>query len=191
MKILRVEKYNRDCNPNKYYFINNDSIMCFFQTLNCDLVMLVNTYNIEKEVVFSIKKEENKEVYDLITKMLNNIEEMKFIKELNRTLPEYDELFKNGYFSWKSDAPANEDDWNKSVPFIYNYLNIKSLENEYQLIFINNINKNMFSVEVNTDRSRYGMIRFEVFDFFKNLENVINQVSSYEDIRQLIKKNTR
>ena len=191
MKIFRVVRDNFDCDNNSYYFVNNDSVMKIYQGLNCDLMFTINLFNNIEKPSFLVKQDEYPLVCELITKMLNDIEKLKYLRNSNIISPEYKELYEKGYFSWKSDAPSNEEDWKNKNGFIYNYFNILKTEEGYQLEFINNIKKCNFSVEVNTDRSRYGMIRFEVFKFFKNLENVINQVSSYEDIRQLIKKNTR
>ena len=119
--------------------------------------------------------------------MLDNIEKEKSLLIGNRLAPEYQELFSNGYFSWKSDAPANEGEWARN-PFIYNYLNIKPNDNSYRFEFINNINKPFFNVEVNTDRSRYGKYRFYVVDFFKELGNTCEEIEDKEEVRKLIRK---
>lgn len=185
MEIFRTVCDNFDCDDNIYYFVNNDSIMKFYQSLNCDLVFNIMSSNIEKENSFLIKKDEHPKVYLLIEKMLNNIEKEKYLRNMDRISPEYRELYENGYFSWKSDAPANELDLKGK--FIYNYLNILISKDCFEFKFINNINTQVYSVEVNTDRSRYGKLRFEVFDFFKNLECVCNQINSKDVMVQLRK----
>ena len=183
MKIFRIVRDNFDCNSNKYYFVNNNSIMMLYQSLNCDLVFNIKSYNNEKESSFLIKKEEYPKVYLLIKEMLDNIEKEKYLRNMDIISPEYRELYERGYFSWKSDAPANE--LNEKSEFIYNYFNILIFEDYVEFRFINNINMQRYTVEVNTDRSRYGKFRFEVFDFFKNLECVCEQTDSKDVIVQL------
>ncbi|MBE6149254.1 MAG: hypothetical protein E7170_00845 [Firmicutes bacterium] len=183
-KIINVMEYNYDCSTNHFYFINDDGIVCFYQALNCDLVFSIYSFKNISEVDFVISKTEFRKVYDLINDMLN---EMHFRKD---TL-EYMELFEKGYFSWKSDAPANEEAWASNNDFVYNYLNIIEIESAYKLKFINNTNNPRFCVEINTDRSRYGRMRFNIWDLYKNLENVChkeNKAVLEDDIKQLALK---
>ena len=164
MEIYNLKKYNFDCSYNNYYFISDNAMLQLYQSLNYDLVFYVNMYqNILKTVNFEIKSDEFPEIYSLINKMLVNIK--------NENSSDYNRLFEKGYFSWKSDAPANEEEITKKS-FIYNYFNIVESDDAYILEFVNNINKHRFSVEVNTDRSRYGSIRFDVYNLFKDLNDV-------------------
>lgn len=162
MEIFNVKKDNFDCSENNYYFINKEAIVRFYQGLNCDLVFCIDTYpNIVNKVSFIIDKSKYKEICDLIYNML---EEIHFRKDIIG----YNELFEKGYFSWQSDAPANDEQI--TGDFVYNYLNIIPVESGYKLEFINNTDDHYFCVEVNTDRSRYDRIRFDMFKLFKKLE---------------------
>lgn len=139
--------------------------MCFYQGLNCDLIFSVYSFSDLKKVEFIVSKTQFEKIYNLINAML---------KEMcsKKDTFEYNELFENGYFSWKRDAPANEETWGSNDKFVYNYFNIITNESSYSLEFINNTRNPGFCVEINTDRSRYGSMRFDVWDLFKNLENV-------------------
>lgn len=164
-KIINIKKYNYDCCENHFYLINDNAVVCFFQGLNRDLIFSILSFKKINKVSFIVKKEEFKELYDLIDGMINEIHSRKDIIG-------YEELFEKGFFSWQSDAPANEESWNTNDIFVYNYFNILPIESAYKLEFINSTNKNRFTVEINTDRSRYDRIRFDVWDLYKELENV-------------------
>ena len=164
-KIINVIKYNYDCSANHFYFINDCAIVCFYQALNCDLVFSVYSFHNLNKVEFIISKTKFKKVYELIHNMLKEI-------HYRKNSLEYNELFKKGYFSWQSDAPANEEAWARNDEFVYNYFNIIAIESAYKLEFINNTSNPRFSVEINTDRSRYGRMRFNIWDLYKNLESV-------------------
>lgn len=167
-KIINIKKYNYDCCTNHFYFINDNAIICFYQSLNCDLIFSCFSFNKRNKVTFIVNEKEFKEVYDLIENMLKQI-------NLKKDTLEYKQLFKKGYFSWQSDAPANEESWNKLEKFVYNYFNIIPINTAYKLEFINNLDNNRFNIEINTDRSRYATIRFDLWDFYKNLEIVCPQ----------------
>jgi len=178
-KIINVKEYNYDCSNNHFYFIDDNAIICFYQGLNCDLVFSIHTFDSVDKVIFTISESEFKEIYDLIDNMLNEIQSRKDILE-------YTELFEKGYFSWKSDAPANEEEWNSNNQFIYNYFNIIPTHSAYKLEFINNTNNPRFCVEINTDRSRYGRIRFDIWDLYKKLESVC-----CEDSKEVLLENVK
>lgn len=181
MEIFNVKKDNFDCSDNNYYFINDEAIMHFYQGMNCDLVLSINTYpNIIDKVSFIIDKKEFKDIYNLIYNMLEEIHSRKDILG-------YNELFEKGYFSWKSDAPANEESWGQTSEFIYNYFNIIPMESAYNLEMINNTNSCMFCIEINTDRSRYDKMRFDMFKLFKNLESVCYE-ENMDVLRSKVKK---
>lgn len=180
-KIINVKKFNYDCCDNHFYFISDDAIIDFYQALNCDLLFSVFNFNNLSNVSFIVSEKDFKEVYDLIDEMLNEIHSRKDILG-------YNNLFEKGFFSWQSDAPANEDAWNNSF-FIYNYFNIIPMHSAYKLEFVNNTNKPRFSVEVNTDRSRYDRIRFDVWDFYKKLEKVCPLVDK-NVLNEIVKKMT-
>ena len=178
-KIINVEKYNYDCCTNHFYFINDEAIICFYQALNCDLIFSIFTFNDLENVSFIVSKNEFKQIYELIEGMLNQIHSRKDVIG-------YNELFEEGFFCWKSDAPSNEEAWASSDRFIYNYFNIIPIESGYKLEFINNTKTPRFSVEINTDRSRYDRMRFDVWDLYKNLENVCPKVDE-NDLNEMVK----
>lgn len=183
-KIINVIEYNYDCSSNHFYFINGDAIVCFYQGLNCDLVFSVYSFSTLNKVEFTISKTEYEKVYDLIDNMLKKMHSKK------DTL-EYKELFQKGYFSWKSDAPANEEAWAINEEFVYNYLNIIATNSAYELEFINNTKSPRFCVEINTDRSRYGIMRFDIWDLYKDLENVCykeDKTTLMDNVKQLALK---
>lgn len=189
MKVFQTIIDNRDCDNNYFYFINDDSVLNIYQGLNCDLMFTIYSYlGIKDKVSFVVRQDEYPEIFDLITNLLDRIESMKYLRIGNIISPEYRELFAKGYFSWQSDAPANEEDWgNSDKPFVYNYFNILPLENAYELLFVNNSNNYLFSVEVNTDRSRYGQLRFEVFDFFKKLDGTCEKLENEKQVRDYVR----
>ena len=193
MKIFKItdNKTTYSYEKNQYYFVGDDFWVKFFQGGNLDLVLYVNTFNkVKDKVSFSVKKEEYPEIYKLIFEMLQGIEKNKYLNYCDGKkiiAPEYKELFEKGYFSWQSDAPANEEDWGSSKSFLYNYFNIISMDNEYRLEFINNVKKEYFSIEVNTDRSRYGTLRLDVWDFFNKLKDTCKEIS-YDESRIILEK---
>lgn len=200
MEIYKTKKNVHGWNPYTYHFISDEAEMIFHQGGSFDLLFTVNPYELDKlknEYTFIIKKSEFKEVYDLITNMLKsmkkqNDEWVKRIQAIGSSLevmPEYKELFEKGYFSWKSDAPANEDDL-ETQEKKYNYFSIIPHDDEYELVFIIGYKLSIwgFSVEVNTDRSRYNSLRFDVFTFFKKLEKVCEETSMEELNRILDEK---
>lgn len=182
-KIINVRKFNHDCCENHFYFINDDAIICFYQALNYDLIFSVLSFN-NNNITFIITETEFREIYYLIDSMLNKIHSRKDILG-------YKELFEKGYFSWQSDAPANEEDWAASNKFIYNYFNIIPIDYAYKLEFINNTNNPRFCIEINTDRSRYDRMRFDMWDLYKKLEKVCpleNEMFLNETVKQLYLK---
>ncbi len=202
MRIYKTNKSNFDCSPYTYHFINDDlSTMHFHQTLNCDLVFDVEEGPKDtdsNEYSFIIKKSEFKEVYDLIENMLKSIKERndEWVKRVQtigsklKAMPEYKELFEKGYFSWKSDAPITEDHLGTHFEtHKYNYLDVIQHEDAYELKFISNYKGTYYAcvVELNTSRSRYGVLRFPVWEFFNKLEKVCEEISM-EELRSIYKE---
>ncbi len=167
MEIKYEEKYNYDCSTKHYHFIEDNCNTQFYQLSNRDLVFTTYVPVCSTSKSYTIKKEEYYQVYMLINNMLKDMHK-------NSDKYGYNNLFYKGYFSWKSDALANEDQVQKREDFIYNYFNIKELKDAFQLEFINNTNRCIFCVEVNTDRSRYGSFRFNVWDLFNNMKEAID-----------------
>ena len=186
MKIFMIDlDKNYDYSNKKYYFLNECGYLEFYQLGSFDLAFTVHKFDGKKNVIsFNIDKNEYPKVYELINSMLNEIEELKYLRETNIIRPEYKELYKKGYFSWKSDAPANEYCTYKEE-YAYNYLSIHQGEDSYMLEFICNIDKPYFTVEVNTDRSRYAELRFPVWNFFHKLNAACEKVGSNDEIREM------
>ena len=184
MKIYRMVENNPSWSDNKFYFIGEDSYMKFYQKPSFDLAFTVSQINESDKNVFTVSKEENPMVYDLITKMLSSMGERKVLRDYKTLNPFYQDLFENGYFSWKSDAPSFT--YDESV--VYNYLNIIPADKCYNLVFIKNTDTPFYTVEVNTDRSRYGNLVFDVQDFFNDLEKACETLDSSEELRNHIRK---
>ena len=161
----KSDRYRHDIHPHSYIFTDGENKVIFYQSGNLDL----NFWCISKEKQFELifDKFENPSLYLLFDNMYNNL--LYNYKEKYG----YDELFQYGYLYWKSDAPANEyslDD------FIYNYFKIeKDEDNRYHMTFINNTDQLSFVIELNTDRSRYGILVYEFFKFLQSLEELTKQ----------------
>lgn len=161
-------KYNNIsefCYPYTFEFMSDDFITYFYQSPNGDLSL--TTYsNIIDNKVLEIRKDDNYQLYMIFHKFYQSLDDYK-------EKYGYKELFETGYFSWKSDAPANE--LASNTPFIYNYLNIVPGNDVYKLELINNIKDNTFIIEFNTDRSRYGILVLCVYQLLKDLRELTNK----------------
>lgn len=188
MQIFMAESDKHyDYNNNIYYFVNKCGFLAFYQLGSFDLAFSVHKFDVEKRVIsFSINKNEYPKVYELIKSMLNDIEKSKYLRETNIITPEYKMLYDKGYFSWKSDAPANEC-CNYKEEFEYNYFNIHNGNDSYIFEFVCNNDSPHFTVEVNTDRSRYEKLCFPVWDFFNKLEGVCEKIESNDETREILK----
>ncbi len=194
MKIFKIKgpEVMKDCISSQHYFAGYDFLVKFYQEGSQDLVFLVNTVNkIKDEAFFSVKKEEYPEVYNLVSEMLQNIENNKYLDLGNGKKiikEEYSSLFEKGYFSWQSDSPETCSDFSTSA---YNYFSIIPADNEYIFVFTNNVNRISFSIETNTDRSRYGEFRFNVWDLFNGLNSVCKEISEdeFKKVREEIGEN--
>ena len=147
-------------------FIEEDFVTEFYQSGNRDLNL--STFSSNKKIIIEIKKSEKYNLFILLDCFYKSLDDYK-----NKY--GYDELFKNGYFSWKSDAPANDYQISSNDQFIYNSLNIYNKEDSYLLELINNTNKNNFVIEFNTDRSRYGTLVCPIWDLFSNLKSCTDE----------------
>lgn len=180
----KSDRYKKDIHPHSYIFTDGENKVIFYQSGNLDL----NFWCISKEKQFELifDKEENPELYQIFDSMYTNL--VYNYKEKYG----YTELFQNGYLYWKSDAPANEfslDD------FIYNYFKIeKDDDGKYHMTFFNNTDQLSFVIELNTDRSRYGILVYEFFRFLKNLEILTTHyhqitIDEYLEQKKLTKSN--
>ena len=161
----KTDEYRIDTHPHSYIFTDNSNKVTFFQSGNMDL----NFWCISKEKEFEliIDESENYGLYQLFKNLYTNL--LYNYKEKYG----YDELFQNGYIYLQSDAPANEYSMDE---FIYNYFKIDiDNENRYHMTFINNTDQVSFVVELNTDRSRYGILVYEFFKLLKGLEELTEE----------------
>ena len=178
---------NYDYSNNKYYFINEFGFLEFYQVGSFDLAFTVHKFDVEQNAIsFTIDMDKYPKVYELINSMLDEIEKLKYLRETNIITPEYKMLYDKGYFSWKSDAPANEC-YNDSEEFVYHCFNIHKTNDLFIFEFICNIEVPYFTVEVNTDRSRYKELRFPVWNFFNNLEGACEKIDSNDEAREILK----
>ena len=172
-----------------YYFVNEYGYLKFHQMGSFDLAFTVHKFDSEQnKVSFTIGKDKYPQVYGRITSMLAGIEELKYLSGTNRLIPEYEMLYENGYFSWKSDAPANETTymWHNE-DFKYHYFNIHQNADSYIFEFICSTETPYFTVEVNTDRSRYAELRFPIWEFFNKLDEVCENVDE-DKAREILKQ---
>ena len=183
-KTVSDEHYSY-CNAT-YYFVGDNGYLRFYQMGSYDLAFTAHKFNNDDSIVsFEIDKEKYPEINKLIDNMFVGIDGYKFLRGTDRIIEEYQTLFKNGYFSWQSDAPANEC---SNGPFIYHYFNIYKNDGIYTFEFVCANDSPFFTVEVNTDRSRYAELRFPVWDFFNKLKIAeIYEVKSYEELSKIIK----
>ena len=185
IKVYRVKNIDAcDWMDSEYYFIKDDAYLKICQGGNKDLYFKVNTFGIvKKDASFKVKKSELPGIYKLIKEMLDKYETDDYKYIISETkkwvCEEYKELFEKGYFSYRSDAPADE----YSDTFVYNYFSVKSNEDEYELSFSNSLETYYFVVEVNTDRSRHGRLRFPVMEFYTSLKDELPEVTDYEVVR--------
>ena len=166
MIIVERSKKKNHVGENVYMLKQDDTIVKFYRSGNLDLSF--TCYNLKKrcEYEFIINEDENYLFYKAIDKLYKTL--LNDYKEKYG----YEELFSNGYISWQSDAPANE--LTISDDFIYNYFEIHYDGFNYILKFINNceIDIPFFTVELNTDRSRYGPLVFPFIDFLNDIKSI-------------------
>ena len=188
MRIFMTEQDKHyDYSNNTYHFVNECGFLKLCQLGSFDLAFIVYKFDVEKSIIsFNIDKDEYPKVYELINSMLEEIERLKYLRETNIIRPEYKKLYEKGYFSWKSDAPVNEY-CRSNEDFIYNYFNIHKGDDSYKFEFVCSNDDTSFTVEINTDRSRYAELRFPVWDFFNKLKEVCEKIDSNDEIRNILK----
>lgn len=178
-----------DCSKYNYKFIQNDSVINFYQGGNRDLYFTCNSKDYKKEVILNINIVDNYSLYKELENLYFNLTNIN-----NRSLFEketVEKLFNGNFISWESDDcidTPNEDNDKK-----YNYLNIYKYENEFILKFINNSKRKIFSIAFNTDRSKYGSLVYYFMDFLNNLEIITEDyqqisIDEWLTIKKLTKK---
>jgi len=173
MKILVKENKQNDVHNISYYFKNDNGILNLYQAESGDLIFSACSYpNYHRKLDFEISKDEYYQLYMFLNDSLNKMKNKK----------DSDILFEKGFFSWQSDGP------------VCNYLNILEIKDTVILEMINNTKENQFSVEVNTDRSRYNDFRLDMIDLYTGLKEILNkpQISMeeylYHEDKKLVKK---
>ena len=186
MKIFKTEDVNSyNYITDEYYFVDELGYLNFHQMGSFDLAFTVHKFDIQPNTLsFSIDKDKYPKIHELISSMLDEIENLKYLRGTNRITEEYMMLYEKGYFSWQSDAPANENSVKED--FVYNYFNIHKNNNSYIFEFVSNVDSPFFTVEVNTDRSRYMELRFPVWDFFHKLRETC-ELKSEDEKRKILK----
>lgn len=176
MRLIHKYSENKlsDVSKHEFVFEGKDFKTEFYQSNNQDLNLVTTSLDTDDKTI-EIRKDENYSLYMLFDLFYQSLDNYK-----NKY--GYDELFKTGIFSWKSDAPANELAYNE--PFIYNYLNIIKEDAVYKLILINNIKERRFVIEFNTDRSRYGALVFPIWELFNSLKTLDGQITMDEYLYQ-------
>ena len=149
----------------------------YFQAGSGDLYFVV--YNHEKINEMSIDKFDNYNLYLLVDKLYNSIVTSNFIKDFKKYKEYYlqyrNNLYNGEKISFQSDAPINEGFGDE---FIYNYLDIIKKEDSYLLRFMNNYSDTfMYSLNINTDRSRYGIYMLPFMQFYRDLKQIDNQMT--------------
>ena len=173
-----------DCCKNEYEFRTEDLIVDFYQAGNRDLYFTCYPREDKKINFLSIKAVENYTLYKLIDNLymvitdLNRWEHINFEMELNQQ-----KLYNGKHISWESDdyASVYQADGKKR----YNYLNIYKKDDEYVLEFVNNSDRNIYSIAFNTDRSKY---RIFVGLFMTLLNDMSKITDEYMTIKRLTKK---
>lgn len=173
--MIKIKRYNsnfNDCSKYNYEFSLENAKILFYQAGSRDLMFSVYPKEYIKEFDLEIKEEDNYLLYRLVDKLYYSITTRKFLdyKENRVDSFNFKDLYDGEKITWKSDAPINENSYNKE--FKYNYLNIYKEQDKYMFKFINNSDMNYFTIEFNTDRSRYERFVYPFMIFFQDLEEI-------------------
>ncbi len=171
-----MTKVKIDKNDNTLYgiyddiiiFSDNNNDIFFHQAGSGDLYF--SSWSHDSEINIEIDKFDNYKVYMCFDSLYNKIEE-----GLPYDLNNYykNQLFNGEVISYQSDAYDEIIDNEKK----YRYLNIYKLNDKFLLRFINNIPDTMYSLVINTDRSRYGPYRLLFMELYRDLANLDNQIT--------------
>lgn len=174
--MIKIKRYNSlnffDCNKYSYEFYIENAKILFYQAGSRDLMFSVYSKEYIKEFDLEIKEEDNYLLYRLVDKLYYSITTRKFLdyKENRVDSFNFKDLYDGEKITWKSDAPINENSYNEE--FKYNYLNIYKEHDKYVFKFINNSDMKYFTIEFNTDRSRYERFVYPFMIFLQDLEEI-------------------
>ena len=174
--MIKIKRYNSlnffDCNKYSYEFYIENARVLFYQAGSRDLMFSIYSKEYIKEFDLEIKEEDNYLLYRLVDKLYYSITTRKFLdyKENRVDSFNFKDLYDGEKITWKSDAPINENSYNEE--FKYNYLNIYKEHDKYVFKFINNSDMKYFTIEFNTDRSRYERFVYPFMIFLQDLEEI-------------------
>lgn len=173
--MIKIKRYNSnftDCSKYNYEFYIENAKILFYQAGSRDLMFSVYSKEYIKEFNLEIKEEDNYLLYRLVDKLYYSITTRKFLdyKENRVDSFNFKDLYDGEKITWKSDAPINENSYNEE--FKYNYLNIYKEHDKYVFKFINNSDMKYFTIEFNTDRSRYERFVYPFMIFLQDLEEI-------------------
>lgn len=153
------------------HFVDNENEIILLQAGSGDLYFSSLSY--DKLIEMEIDKFNNYQAYMIFDNLYNRVKNSDE-KKIDRDDICRDMLFDGEIISFKSDAPANE---YMDEEFKYCYLNIYKEEDKYLLKFINDYPNENYSLNINTDRSRYGPYRFTFVKLYRELSNIDNQIT--------------
>lgn len=173
--MIKIKRYNsnfNDCSKYNYEFYIENARVLFYQAGSRDLMFSVYSKEYIKEFDLEIKEEDNYLLYKLVDKLYYSITTRKFLdyKENRVDSFNFKDLYDGEKITWKSDAPINENSYNEE--FKYNYLNIYKEHDKYVFKFINNSDMKYFTIEFNTDKSRYERFVYPFMIFLQDLEEI-------------------
>ena len=153
--------------------IDMDVKILFYQAGSRDIMFSIYPKVYNKEFNLEITKDDDYLLYNLVNKLYDSITTKKFLDYPEDRVDSFDfkDLYDGEKITWKSDAPVNENSYNEE--FKYNYLNIYKENEKYIFKFINNSVMNCYTIEFNTDRSRYERFVYPFIIFFNDLEKII------------------
>ena len=193
IKIKRYISNNYiDCSKYNYEFFTEDVKILFYQAGSRDIMFSIYPKVYNKEFNLEITKDDDYLLYNLVNKLYDSITTKNFLDYPEDRVDSFDfnDLYDGEKITWKSDAPVNENLYNEE--FKYNYLNIYKENEKYIFKFINNSDMDCYTVEFNTDRSRYERFVYPFIIFFNDLEKItepyrqidIDEYLHYEKIKK-------
>ena len=172
-----------DCYPYSYEFLFDNMKIVFQQSGNRDLYFICHCNNHEKEITLTVNNYDYI-LYTLLQNLFNEIVNLqeKDYNQFNK------HLINKNYLQLESDdvvSPLDND-------IKFNYLNIQKNENEFVIKFINNSKRKIFSVSLNTDRSKYHNLIGPFMSLLRDLEKTTEEfhqitLDEYENIKRLKK----
>lgn len=193
VEIIRKKNCFKDMHEYEYRFNFEDAEIVFKQMGSGDLYFLC--YPCEhKNIELKVTKNDYL-LYKVVERLYNNIVNAEFLKDTNPTFykQELQQLYDGEKISWKSDAMVEFLFSLERQEKIYNYLNIYEKDNFYILEFINNSDTNNFTIEFNTDRSRYRKFVTAFWLFLQDLKEITEPyrqitIDEYLNSKKLINK---